>query len=236
MTVFHRTGEKANSLFSMDRLTLGKMQNPIRGFLHGSAAVAAVVGLVFLIIRAWGSAAALAGALIFGLALLVMFTVSSLYHSIPWDKTWKTRLQRVDHSMIYLVVAGTFTPIAIATLDGVSLAVSLSVLWGIAATGIVLKSLLPNVKTWLSVSLQLSMGWIAIAWVPRIVDELGLGALVLILLGGLCYTVGAVIFLTKWPKLLPRSFSYHELFHVLVVTASVLHFMAVWIYAIPAAT
>ncbi len=103
----------------MDRLTLGKMQNPIRGFLHGGAAVATVVGLVFLIIRAWGSAAALVGALVFGLALLVMYTVSSLYHSIPWGKTWKTRLQRVDHSMIYLVVAGTFTPVAIAVLDGV---------------------------------------------------------------------------------------------------------------------
>ncbi|MFV1960267.1 MAG: hemolysin III family protein [Acidimicrobiia bacterium] len=220
----------------MDRLTLGKMQNPIRGFLHGGAAVATVVGLVFLIIRAWGSAAALVGALVFGLALLVMYTVSSLYHSIPWGKTWKTRLQRVDHSMIYLVVAGTFTPVAIAVLDGVSLAVGLSVLWVIAATGIVLKSLLPNVKTWLSVSLQLSMGWIALAWVPGIVDELGLGALVLILLGGLLYTVGAVIFLTKWPKLLPRSFSYHELFHVFVITASVLHFMAIWLYAIPATT
>lgn len=234
MTVFHRTGEKTNTLFSVDRLTLGKMQNPIRGFLHGGAAVATVVGLVFLIIRAWGSAAALAGALIFGLALLVMYIVSSLYHSIPWGQRWKTRLQRVDHSMIYLVVAGTFTPVAIAVLDGVSLAVSLSVLWGIAATGIVMKSLLPNVKTWLSVSLQLSMGWIAIAWVPRIVEELGWSAVVLILLGGLCYTVGAVIFLTKWPKLLPRSFSYHELFHLLVVTASVLHFMAIWLYAIPA--
>ncbi len=232
--MFHRTGEKTNNLFSVNRLTLGKMQNPIRGFLHGGAAVATVVGLVFLIIRAWGSAAALAGALIFGLALLVMYIVSSLYHSIPWGQTWKTRLQRIDHSMIYLVVAGTFTPVAIAVLDGVSLAVSLSVLWGIAATGIVMKSLLPNVKTWLSVSLQLSMGWIAIAWVPRIVEELGWSAVVLILLGGLCYTVGAVIFLTKWPKLLPRSFSYHELFHVLVITASILHFMAIWLYAIPA--
>ncbi len=80
------------------------------------------------------------------------------------------------------------------------------------------------------------MGWIALAWVPGIVDELGLGALVLILLGGLLYTVGAVIFLTKWPKLLPRSFSYHELFHVFVITASVLHFMAIWLYAIPATT
>ncbi len=218
----------------MDRLTLGKMQNPIRGFLHGGAAVATLVGLVFLVIRAWGSAAAIVGALVFGVELLVMYTVSSLYHSIPWGNDWKLRLQRIDHSMIYLVVAGTFTPIAIATLDGVTLAVSLSLLWGIALTGVFLKSLLPGVKTWLSVTLQLAMGWIAIAWIPRIVVELGLGAVILILLGGLCYTVGAVIFLTKWPRLMPKSFSYHELFHVLVVTASILHFMAIWVYAIPA--
>jgi hemolysin III len=218
----------------MDRLTLGKMQNPIRGFLHGGAAVATLVGSILLVIRAWGSAAAMTGALIFGLALLVMYTVSSLYHSIPWSKDWKGRLQRIDHSMIYLVVAGTFTPIAIAALEGWVLAVSLALLWGIAITGVFLKSLLPGVKTWLSVTLQLAMGWIAIVWVPRIVDELGVGAVVLILLGGLCYTVGAVMFLTKWPRLLPRSFSYHELFHVLVVAASILHFMAIWIYAIPA--
>jgi len=218
----------------MNRLTLGKMQNPIRGFLHGGAAVATLVGLILLVIRAWGSAAGIVGALVFGLALLVMYTVSSLYHSIPWGNDWKVRLQRIDHSMIYLVVAGTFTPIAIAALDGVALAVGLGLLWGIAITGVFLKSLLPSVKTWLSVTLQLAMGWIAIVWIPRIVDELGVGAVVLILLGGLCYTVGAVIFLTKWPRLLPRSFSYHELFHVLVVTASILHFMAIWIYAIPA--
>ena len=218
----------------MNRLTLGKMQNPIRGFLHGGAAVATLVGLILLVIRAWGSAAGIVGALVFGLALLVMYTVSSLYHSIPWGNDWKVRLQRIDHSMIYLVVAGTFTPIAIAALDGVALGVGLGLLWGIAITGVFLKSLLPSVKTWLSVTLQLAMGWIAIVWIPRIVDELGVGAVVLILLGGLCYTVGAVIFLTKWPRLLPRSFSYHELFHVLVVTASILHFMAIWIYAIPA--
>ena len=218
----------------MDRLTLGKMQNPIRGFLHGGAAVATLVGLVLLIVRAWGSAAAITGALIFGLALLVMYIVSSLYHSVPWGDDWKARLQRIDHSMIYLVVAGTFTPIAIAALDGIVLALSLGLLWGIAITGVFLKSLLPSVKTWLSITLQMAMGWIAIAWIPRIVDELGGGAVVLILLGGLCYMVGVVIFLTKWPKLLPRSFSYHELFHVLVITASVLHFMAIWIYAIPA--
>lgn len=215
-------------------MTLGRMQNPIRGFLHGGAAVAALAGTVYLVSQTWGNTAALVGSLVFGLALLVMYTVSSLYHSIPWRETWKRRLQRVDHSMIYLVVAGTFTPIALAGLDGVAVWWCLGLVWTVAIVGISLKFVLPNVGTWLSVALQLLMGWTVIFWIPQIWDTLGAGAIVLIAIGGLFYTAGSVIFLTKRPVLFPRSFSYHELFHVFVVLASVLHFLAIALYAVPA--
>lgn len=218
----------------MERLTLGKMQNPIRGFLHGGAAVATLVGFLFLIHRAWGNGPAIVGAVIFGGALLAMYTVSSLYHSIPWGERWKARLQRVDHSMIFLVVAGTFTPIAIAALDGAALVVSLTVIWSIAATGILLKSLLPEVKTWLSVTLQMLMGWSVLVFIPTVLDELGTAAVVLIAMGGLAYSLGMIIFTTKWPRLWDRGFSYHELFHVLVVTGSSLHFLVIFRYALPA--
>jgi hemolysin III len=218
----------------MQRVTLGRMQNPVRGFLHGGAAIASLVGLGFLLARAWGSAPAVVGASIFSIALVVQYTVSALYHSIPWSESWKARLQRVDHSMIFLLVAGTFTPIAIAALEGATLAVGLGVLWVMALAGILLKLLLPRVKTWLSVTIQLSMGWLALAWIPQIYGELGVGGIVLIVMGGLSYTVGAVIFMTKRPRLAPRSFSYHELFHVLVIVGSSLHFAAVLAYAIPA--
>ena len=218
----------------MDRLTLGKMQNPIRGFLHGTAAIAAAVGLVLLIDRAWGRAGAVIGAIVFGGALLVMFTISSLYHSVPWEERWKIRLQRIDHSMIFLVVAGTFTPIAIASLEGSALVLSLSVMWGIAITGILLKVLMPEIRTHLSVTLQMIMGWSALIWVPWIWRELGPGAIALIAIGGICYTVGTVIYATRRPRLFPRTFSHHELFHVLVIAGSSFHFFAVLLYAIPA--
>ena len=211
------------------------MQNPIRGFLHGSAAIAALFGLILLMTRSWGDPGAMVGSLAFGSALLVMYTVSSLYHSIPWSPRWKTRLQRVDHSMIYLVVAGTFTPIAIASLDGGVRLISLGLVWLVAVTGIALKAVLRTVATWLSATMQLTMGWAALAWLPQIHATLGTEAIVLIGLGGVCYTVGAVIFLTKRPRLLPRTFSYHELFHLLVVLASAFHFVAVFGYAVPAA-
>jgi hemolysin III len=218
----------------MERLTLGKMQNPIRGLLHGTAAVAAVVGLFVLLSRSWSSVAAATGSLVFGLAMLSMYTVSSLYHSVPWSAKWKIRLQRVDHSMIFLLVAGTFTPIAIATLNGTVLVLALALVWTTAITGILLKVFLPNVKTSLSVTLQLIMGWSALIMMPWVLSRLGAGAVVLIALGGLCYTIGAVIFMSKRPRLFPKTFSYHELFHVLVIGGTTFHFLAVLWYAIPA--
>jgi hemolysin III len=217
----------------MDRMTLGRMQNPIRGFLHGGAAIAALAGTIYLVSRTWGNTAALIGSLVFGFSLLVMYTVSSLYHSIPWGADWKRRLQRVDHSMIYLVVAGTFTPIAIGGLDGAAVWWCLGLVWAIAVVGITLKMVLPGISTGLSVTLQLTMGWTVILWLPQIWRSLGPGAIVFIAIGGLFYTAGTVIFMTKRPKLFPRTFSYHELFHVFVVLASVFHFLAIALYAVP---
>ncbi|MEX1038147.1 MAG: hemolysin III family protein [Acidimicrobiia bacterium] len=218
----------------MDRITFGRMQNPIRGLLHGAAAVASLIGLIVLVVNAWGIANARLGALIFGMSLILMYTTSSLYHSIPWSGEWKVRMQRLDHSMIFLVVAGTFTPIAIASLRGRNLAIALGAVWGLGILGILLKTVMTSTATWLSMTIQLSMGWSAVFWMPEFYRQLGAGAVILLALGGLCYTVGVVVFLTKRPRLFPRIFSYHELFHVLVVTASTLHFLAILLYAIPA--
>lgn len=220
----------------VERVTLGRMQNPVRGFLHGTAAVAALAGTIYLVDRAGGNTGILIGSLVFGLALLVMYTTSSLYHSVPWRPDWKRRLQRLDHSMIYLVVAGTFTPIAVAGLRGTDVWWCLGLVWSIAVVGIVLKLVLPGVSTGLSVTLQLGMGGTVIFWIPQIWNSLGLGAITLIVVGGIFYIVGTVIFMTKRPRLFPRTFSHHELFHVFVVLASISHFLAVALYAIPAAT
>lgn len=218
----------------MDRFTLGRMQNPIRGILHGTAAIAALFGLFLLLNRAWGNRAAAIGSLVFGVTMMAMYTVSTLYHSVPWSAQWKTRLQRLDHSMIFLLVAGTFTPIAIAAVDGAVLVLALAFVWTTAITGILLKVFHPNVKTSLSVTLQMVMGWSALILMPWVLSRLGLGAVVLIALGGICYTVGMVVFTAKRPELFPRVFSYHELFHVLVIGGTTFHFLAVLWYAIPA--
>lgn len=217
----------------MERMTLGKMQNPIRGFLHGGAAVVSVIGLLLLLARSDGDVTAIWSSIAFGGSLIAMYSVSSLYHSIPWQPPWKKRMQRLDHTMIFLVVAGTFTPIALASLSGASLRIALWSVWGLAIVGIVLKTLLPNTATWLSLTIQLTMGWSALIWMPAIYRQLGTAAIVLIAVGGLFYTVGVVIFTRKSPVLFARSFSYHELFHVMVILASVSHYLAVYLYAVP---
>lgn len=218
----------------MDRMTLGKMQNPIRGFLHGGASVVSLVGLILLLARSDGVPAAVWSSLVFGLSLVAMYTISALYHSYPWRDAWKLRMQRLDHTMIFLVVAGTFTPIATASLTGISLTAALWSVWILAAVGIVLKTTLRTPATWLSLTIQLSMGWSALIWMPAIYRELGTGAIVLIAVGGLFYTVGVVVFAGKRPVLFPRTFSHHELFHVMVIFASFFHYLAVYLYALPA--
>ncbi len=212
----------------VERLTLGRMQNPVRGFLHGGAAVVSAVGLGLLVARVWGDSSRMVAAIVFGVSLVAMYTVSALFHSIDWRPTVWRWMQRVDHSMIFLLVAGTTTPLAIAGLSGWPLVGALGVVWGIAVVGITLKLTLRSPLTWLSVTLQLIMGWSAVVWFPALVERFSWAEAWPIIAGGLAYTIGVVFYATQRPRLFPRVFSAHELFHVLVVTASSLHFAAVW--------
>jgi hemolysin III len=214
----------------LERLTLGRMQHPVRGFLHGSAAVLAIVGSVLLWVRGSGVLSHQVALLIFGLSLIALFTVSSLYHSYPWHLKWKKRMQRLDHSMIYLVIAGTYTPILWIVFDGWVRWASLAVVWGIAAIGITQKAFMPGVRNWFSISLQMMQGWIAILLFPMMFARLPFSAVAFTVLGGLLYSVGMVFVVTKRPRLWPRVFSYHEVFHILVIAGSAAHFTVAYLW------
>lgn len=208
------------------------MHNPLRGLLHGTAAAAALVGAVVLAVRASAVRHLIAG-LVFGLTLSAMFAISSLYHTVGWQERRRVFMQRLDHSMIFLVVAATFTPFGMVVLDGWLRAGLLSAVWVGAIVGIALKFTLPSVKTGLSVAIQHTMGWLSLAAMPLIWQRLGPAAVLLVFAGGVCYTVGTVVFATRRPRLFPKVFSYHELFHVLVVAGSALHFLAVLWFVMP---
>lgn len=219
-------------LMEISRWTLGKMQNPVRGFLHSGAAVAALFGTAFLawVSPNWGIRI---GAVVFGLAMVALYTTSSLYHAIPWRDVWKRRMQRVDHSMILVLIAGTYTPIAIAMLDGRMQWIVLAIAWGLVALGALQHTFFPREAQTFSMILAISMGWLGagIAW--TFVRELGWAGSALALAGGLIYSIGMLLLVTNRPRLWPRVFSYHEVFHIMVITASVVHFVMIWRYVLP---
>jgi hemolysin III len=217
----------------MERVTLGKMQNPVRGFLHGSAALLSLAGLAVLVIRTAGDPPRMWSMVVFGLALLALYTTSALYHSIPWSDRAKPLMQRIDHSMIYVLIAGTFTPLVVVVLDGGWRVGMLVAVWSVAAFGIVQKAVLPAVRPWFTVLLATLLGWAALIPIGQWAQRLDPAAIWLTLLGGILYTVGMVFYATRRPRLFPRVFSYHELFHVLVVAGSLAHFVMIWLYVVP---
>ncbi|MGI9649545.1 MAG: PAQR family membrane homeostasis protein TrhA [Acidimicrobiia bacterium] len=216
-----------------DRMRLGKMTNPVRGFLHGSAAAVSVAGMTVLVMRSAPDPARVMSMVVFGVSLIGLYSASALYHSVPWRAKWKQRMQRVDHSMIFVLVAGTYTPIAVNVLDGAWRTVTLSVVWGAAAIGIAQKIAFPRVPDWVSITLQTTMGWFAIVPFLELVDALSNGAIALMIAGGLSYTIGLILLAHERPQLFPRVFSHHEVFHILVVLGSLFHFLMILWYVVP---
>jgi len=212
------------------RATLGRMQNPVRGLLNGAAALLSAVGAAALCARGGGDLSQQSALLIFGLSLVCLYTVSSLYHSVPWSQVWKQRFQRIDHSMIYVLIAGTYTPIAAIILDGWLRWAALGTVWGIAAVGTVQKTFMTQLGHRFSVTLQVIQGWLAVLLLAPLSQRLPWPALLLLLLGGLLYMVGMVAYATKRPRLWPHVFSYHEVFHVFVVAGSAAHYAMTFAY------
>ncbi len=210
------------------------MQNPVRGFLHGSAAAAGLVGTVFLLFHApnWPTRFAV---LVFGVAVMALYTTSSLYHSIPWRERWHKRMQRMDHSMIYVLIAGTYTPVTAIVLDSPWNWIVLTMVWGITLGGVIQKGLFPKVPGWISVMMSTILGWLGVFFFWPMIQRLGWMPVGIVLAGGVMYTIGMVFLVTNRPRLWPRVFSYHEAFHVLTVTATSLHFLVIWRYVVPLA-
>ena len=216
-------------------LAFGRMLHPFRGFLNGAAALAAIVGLAVLLSVNPGDASLTVALAVYAGSLVAMFTTSCLYHSVPWTDRWKARMRRLDHSAIFLVVAGTYTPVAVVALEPAWRNASLIAVWSAAVVGIVLKFVEREIRLGPSVTIQSVMGWAAVIPMFQIADRLGGDVIVMLGIAGLLYTVGMVFMLTGRPRLFPRVFSHHELFHVLVITASAVNFAAIVNYVLPAA-
>jgi hemolysin III len=217
----------------VNRPMLGRMHNPVRGFLHGTAALASTVALFVLVVRTRWDTPRMVSMVVFGVSAVALYTTSSLYHSVPWKDRWKARMQRLDHSMIFLLIAGTYTPIAFNVLEGSMRWATLGIVWGAALGGILQKTLFPSVRNWLGITLSMLMGWFAVIPLPRLIGLLGAPAVGLLLLGGIFYTAGMILLVLRRPRFLPGVFSYHEVFHLLVVSGTISHFLMILWYVAP---
>jgi hemolysin III len=204
----------------------------LRGVSHQWAALVAVVLLVPLALTAQGGRARLA-ALVYGVAVCGLFGVSALYHRHDWGPRARAWMRRADHSMIFVFIAATYTPVALLVLHGTLATVILAVVWGGAAGGVILNLLWTTAPKWVSALVYVALGWVAIAAVPQLWDSLGWLAVLGLGAGGLLYTAGAVVYASGRPDPAPQVFGYHEVFHVLVIAAAAAHYAVIAFGVLP---
>jgi hemolysin III len=197
-----------------------------RGWVHVIGAIGFVPAVALLILHA-RSGAGFAAA-VYGGSLLALLISSAVYHTPYWPKPTRARLRLVDHSMIYVLIAGSYTPLLFA-LGGSAVTVMLPAVWVAALLGMVKTMVWPHPPRWISTGLYVAFGWGLVPYGPALYTALGPVVLTLIGAGGFMYTLGAVIYARKWPNPDPLTFGYHEIFHVMVVVASACLFAAMWI-------
>ncbi len=202
----------------------------LRGVLHLIAAVLAVLGSAWLLLLADSPTGYVGGAL-FGASLMLLYGTSASYHQIPWRPTWRRVVKRLDHAMIFVLIAGTYTPFCldVRLAWGIPL---LSVVWSLAAAGALLKIARPDAPRWLSVALYVGLGWIALAGASEVLARYSATPVTLLVVGGVLYTAGGIVYALQRPDPWPRVFGYHEVFHSFVVAGSAVHYAAIAAYVV----
>ena len=197
-----------------------------RGASHEVAAfVFPVLGLILVAVA--HTAAARWAALTYGVGVTAMYATSACYHRGHWNPPVQRRLRRLDHSMILVGIAATYTPIAVVGLDTRSARILLGVVWPFAVAGIVVQLLWLNAPRWLVAGLYVVIGWTALAFTPVLWHELGVVTFSLIVGGGVVYSVGARVYSTRRPDPIPAVFGFHEVFHALVIGAGLIFYTAI---------
>ena len=194
--------------------------------LHQFAFYAAVVAAPFAIVAADGTRASVTVA-IFAFSVAACFGASALYHRVTWSPRVRPWMRRVDHAGVYLLIAGTYTPVSLLALEGAWQTVILTTVWVGAGAAIVLKFAWVDAPKWLAAAIGLALGWVAIVALPHLVSRIDLTAVVLLVVGGIAYTVGALVYAFRRPNPFPAVFGYHELFHALTLVAVACQYTAI---------
>jgi hemolysin III len=205
-----------------------------RGVSHQYAFFASLITGAVLILIAPTRKATTAAA-IYAVSVSGLFGASALYHRITWRRpSARAWMRRLDHSMIFVLIAGTYTPFALLVLHGTLANVVLAIVWGGALGGVVLKLAWVDAPKWLMAAIYVALGWVGAATIPQMASRAGIGAVTLLAVGGVLYSAGAVVYALRRPDPSPKVFGYHEIFHVLVIAAAAVHYAAIAGYALPA--
>lgn len=206
------------------------MKPLMRGYIPQAAFIMSLCACTILISQSHG-VRALSSAIIYSLTLTLLFGVSTLYHRPMWSRRNYLLIKRIDHAAIFALIAGTATPICILGLKDEGGLRLLTLLWSIAMIGMLLSIFWVHAPKWARTLLYVAIGWLALPYLPRMQSALGLTDMRLLLIGGIVYTVGALVYAFKWPNPLPQVFGYHEIFHIFIVIASGFHFKVIYMLA-----
>ena len=206
---------------------LRRMREPVNGLTHLGGAIAAAIGLVVLLIVGRDGVGKVISLLIYGLSLIGLFASSATYHLADVRPKIQEILRKVDHSAIYLLIAGTYTPFCINAFTGFWRWGLLTIIWSLAFIGILVKVFTVNAPRWISAGVYVVMGWLCIAAIGEMLVVLPTFALTWLIAGGIIYTLGALVYITKIMNFWPGKFGYHEVWHIFVLLGAAAHFVAV---------
>jgi len=206
----------------------------LRGISHTAAFIAALPLGVLLALYA-NTPRERVAVIVFAAAVAAMFGASALYHRGNWSDRPRRWMRTLDHTGIFVLIAGTYTAFGLLVLDGAWRWAVLGIVWGGAVLAVLVNVTWRSSPQWLTGVVAIALGWVGVVVAPKFAGEIGAGGMTLVVAGGLAYTAGAVIFAMRRPNPYPKTFGYHEIFHVLVITAVACHYVAVAFFAVPGA-
>jgi hemolysin III len=206
---------------------ISKLREPVSGLTHLGGAIAAVAGQIALLAVGWSGMEKILSVLVYGLSLITLFSASATYHLVDAGPKVTKILRKFDHSAIFLLIAGSYTPFCINAFSGFFRWGLLAIIWSIAAIGILVKVFYVDAPRWLSAGVYVLMGWLCVAAAGQMPTALSTFTLVWLIAGGVIYTLGAVVYATKIFNFVPGKFGFHEVWHIFVLLGAAAHFVAV---------
>lgn len=206
---------------------LKKMREPINSLTHWIGAILALAGLITLLVVGWGTPAKVVSLLIYGASLIFLFSASATYHMVRVKEKALEIFRKVDHSAIYFLIAGTYTPFCINAFTGFWKWGMLTIIWSLAAIGVGIKVFIIRVPRWLNAGIYIAMGWLVVGASGQLLAALPVWVITWLIIGGVVYTLGAIVYITKVFNFVPGIFGFHEVWHIFVLLAAAAHFVAV---------